>query len=66
MGVLRGSLCSAEELSREVEHWKRVAQHHKQTEAQTQNELQKANNRSQELQRQLNEKNQEVLLLFCG
>lgn len=45
-----------------MEHWKRVAQHHKQTEGQTREELQKANNRSQELQRQLNEKNQEVLL----
>ncbi|KAJ1475255.1 hypothetical protein T484DRAFT_3189994 [Baffinella frigidus] len=49
-----------EELSREVEHWKRVAQHHKQQEAQTREELNKSNQRSQELQRQLNERSQEV------
>ena len=35
----------AEELTREVEHWKRVAQHHKQQEAQTREELNKANQR---------------------
>jgi chromosome segregation ATPase len=52
-----------EELTREVEHWKRVAQHHKQQEAQTREELGKANQRGSELQRQLGEKNQEVAQL---
>ena len=49
-----------EELTREVEHWKRVAQHHKQQEAQTRDELNKSNQRGQELQQQLNQRNQEV------
>lgn len=49
-----------EELTREVEHWKRVAQHHKQQEAQTREELGKSNQRGAELQRQLGEKNTEV------
>ena len=52
-----------EELTREVEHWKRVAQHHKQQEAQTREELGKSNQRGSELQRQLGEKNQEVAQL---
>jgi len=52
-----------EELTREVEHWKRVAQHHKQQEAQTREELGKANQRGAELQRQLGEKNNEVAQL---
>ena len=52
-----------EELTREVEHWKRVAQHHKQQEAQTREELGKSNQRGSELQRQLAEKNQEVAQL---
>ncbi|EKX53296.1 hypothetical protein GUITHDRAFT_101000 [Guillardia theta CCMP2712] len=53
----------AEELTREVEHWKRVAQHHKQQEAQTREELNKANQRSSELQRQLSERQQEIAQL---
>ncbi|MGB1605186.1 MAG: hypothetical protein ACPIOQ_71300 [Promethearchaeia archaeon] len=52
-----------EELTREVEHWKRVAQHHKQQEAQAREELGKANQRGSEVQRQLGEKNQEVAQL---
>jgi len=52
-----------EELTREVEHWKRVAQHHKQQEAQTREELGKSNQRGSELQRQLGEKTQEAAQL---
>jgi len=49
----------AEELQREVEHWKRVAQHHKQQEAQTRDELTKSNQKVADFQRQLHEKQQE-------
>lgn len=48
---------------REVEHWKRVSQHHKQQETSTRDELAKANQRAAELQRQLAEKQHEVVTL---
>jgi len=48
---------------REVEHWKRVSQHHKQQESTTRDELAKANQRAAELQRQLGEKQHEVVSL---
>ena len=54
---------SPDDLMREVEHWKRVAQHHKQSEAQMQEQLQKTNQRASELQRQLGEKQQECTVL---
>mmetsp|Transcript_19630 Transcript_19630/g.48184 ORF Transcript_19630/g.48184 Transcript_19630/m.48184 type:complete len:292 (+) Transcript_19630:64-939(+) len=52
-----------DDLMREVEHWKRVSQHHKQQESTTRDELAKANQRAAELQRQLGEKQHEVVSL---
>mmetsp|Transcript_37645 Transcript_37645/g.73562 ORF Transcript_37645/g.73562 Transcript_37645/m.73562 type:complete len:293 (+) Transcript_37645:21-899(+) len=52
-----------DDLMREVEHWKRVSQHHKQQETQMSEQLQKANQRSAELQRALGEKQQECTVL---
>lgn len=48
---------------REVEHWKRVAQHHKQQEQQVQEQLSKTNQRAADLQRQLGDKQQECTVL---
>jgi hypothetical protein len=50
----------ADELSREVDHWKSVAHHSKQIETKAQDELSVANQRIFELQRLLNEKSVEI------
>jgi hypothetical protein len=50
----------ADELTREVDHWKSVAHHSKQVETKAQDELSAANQRIFELQRLLNEKSVEI------
>jgi hypothetical protein len=50
----------ADELTREVDHWKSVAHHSKQIETKAQDELSAANQRIFELQRLLNEKSVEI------
>ena len=50
----------ADELTREVDHWKSVAHHSKQVETKAQDELSAANQRIFDLQRLLNEKSLEI------